>query len=67
MRERNMKFCLYGMAPYRFLFMEVEYTWKQFNGEYDGYPMCAEVSMKFARVTTGNLTHDEIRTTITPT
>tara|TARA_B110000467_G_scaffold142917_1_gene144614 strand:- start:402 stop:875 length:474 start_codon:yes stop_codon:yes gene_type:complete len=54
-------------SNHRFLFMEVEYTWKQFNGEYDGYPMCAEVSMKFARVTTGNLTHDEIRTTITPT
>lgn len=52
---------------HRFLFMEMEYTWKNFNKEFDGYPMGAELTMIFARVTDTNLSHDEIRTTITPT
>lgn len=51
---------------FRFLLLETEYVWKNFDGEYDGYPRGAEMKLVFARITDKNLSHDEIRTTITP-
>jgi hypothetical protein len=51
---------------FKWVMLDLSYVYNNFNGEYDGYPMGASVEITLGRITESNLSHEEIRTTLTP-
>lgn len=67
--EKHELLLMWGSSLYqnhRWLLLEMEYIFRNFDGNQDGFPMGASIKLVFARITSANLTHEEIRTTSRP-